>query len=149
MNAVPRESAVIYYPGYSQQTVQENLQWKTIASITQSNPCVLTTTYNHHYVAGMRVRFNIPGMFGMVQLNDVEVQVLSITNNTLTVNVDSSNFAPFAYPSPLPQAYTPPVVIPDASGAYLPPLPLPLPDQTSFEGTEYNNGAIYNPINGM
>jgi len=148
MNAVPRESAVLYYPGYSQETVQENLQWKTIESITQSNPCVVTTIYRHHYPAGSRVRFQIPGMFGMVQLNEVEVQILSITNNTLTVNVDSNNFSPFAYPSPLPEAYTPPVVIPDSSGAYLPPLPLPYGNQDSFEGVIYNNGAINNPING-
>lgn len=146
--ATPTESSVMYYPGYSQATIIENLVWKTIESITQAYPMVVTTTTDHHYVAGMRVRFNIPGMFGMVQLNGVEVQVLSITNNTLTVNVDSRNFTPFAYPSPLPQAYTPPVVIPDASGEYLPPLPLPYGNQISFEGAEYNNGLINNPING-
>jgi hypothetical protein len=149
MNAVPRESSVMYYPGYSQATIQENLQWKTIASITQSNPCVITTVFHHNYPAGCRVKFNIPGMFGMVQLNPFEVQVLSVTSNTLTVNLDSSNFAPFAYPSPLPQAYTPPVVIPDASGPYLPPLPLPYGNQDSFEGVIYNNGLINDPINGM
>lgn len=149
MNAVPRESAVIYYPGYSQQTIQENLQWKTIASISQTFPMLVTTNYPHHYVGGMRVRFQIPGMFGMQELNDVEVQVLAVTSNTLTVNLDSSNFALFAYPSTLPEAYTPPVVVPDASGKYLPPLPLSFGNQTSFEGTVYNNGALDDPINGM
>jgi hypothetical protein len=128
--------------------VQENLQWKTIQSISNSFPCVITTVFHHHYVAGMRVRFNIPGMFGMVQLNPLEVQVLTITNNTLTVNVDSSNFAPFAYPSPLPEAYTPPVVIPDASGQPLPLSFLPYGNQDDFEGIEYNNGLLNDPING-
>lgn len=146
--ATPTESSVMFYPGYSQQTITDNLVWKTIESITNAYPMVVTTTNDHHYVAGMRVRFNIPGMFGMIQLNEVEAQVLSITNNSLTVNVDSSNFTPFAYPSPLPEAFTPPVVIPDASGKYLPPLSLPEPNQTSFEGVIYNNGAIFNPING-
>lgn len=146
--ATPSQSSVQYYPGYSQATVKYNLVWKAIASITQDFPMVVTTTSDHHYVAGMRVRFNIPNMFGMVQLNGVESQVISITNNTLTVNVDSRNFTPFAYPSPLPEAYVEPVVIPDASGMFLPPLPLPEPNQTSFEGTSYNNGAIFNPING-
>lgn len=148
--ATPNQSSVMFYPGYSQVTITENLVWKTIDSISQNYPMVVTTTMDHHYSAGIRIRFNIPRMFGMVQLNDVEAQVISITNNTLTVNVDSSNFAPFAYPSPLPEAYTPPVVVPDASGAYLnPPPPLPLPDQTSFEGVIYNNGGIGNPINGI
>lgn len=147
--ATPSISSVQYYPGYSQATVKENLIWKTIDSVSQSFPAVITTTTNHGYTAGIRVRFNIPGIFGMVQLNDVESQVLSVTNNSLTVNVDSSNFTPFAYPSPLPEAYTPPVVVPDASGFYLAPLPLLYGNQTSFEGTEFNNGAINNPINGI
>tara|TARA_R110000868_G_scaffold368214_1_gene631165 strand:- start:70 stop:516 length:447 start_codon:yes stop_codon:yes gene_type:complete len=146
--ATPSQSSVMFYPGYSQAIVNENLVWKAILTITQAYPMVVTTTNDHHYVAGMRVRFNIPGMFGMVQLNGVEVQVLEVTNNTLTVNVDSSNFTPFVYPVTLPEAYTPPVVIPDASGKYLPPLALPDPNQTSFEGTVYNNGLLGNPING-
>jgi hypothetical protein len=149
MNAVPRESAVIYYPGYSQQTVAENLQWKTIASISQSFPMIVTTVFHHNYPAGIRVRFQIPQQFGMQELNGQEVQVLAVTSNALTVNLDSSNFSVFAYPSMLPEAYTPPVIIPDASGKYLPPLPLPFGNQTSFEGVLYNNGAIGNPINGM
>lgn len=147
--ATPSQSSVTYYPGYSQKTIVENLVWQVIQSVTNTNPMIVTTTQNHGYTAGIMVRFNIPGMFGMVQLNAVEAQVLSITNNTLTVNVDSSNFALFAYPSPLPQAYTPPVVIPDASGSYLPPPPLPYGDQTSFQGAVFNNGAINDPINGI
>lgn len=147
--AISTESSVIYYPGYSQVQVVENLVWKKIESITQDFPMVVTTTSDHKYTAGMRIRFNIPGMFGMVQLNEVESQVLSITNNTLTVNVDSRNFTAFSYPTPLPEAYTPPVVIPDASGAYLSPLPLPYGNQDSFEGVIYNNGTTGNPINGI
>lgn len=146
--ATPSQSSVTYYPGYSQATVKENLVWKAIESITNSFPMVVTTIQDHHYPAGVRIRFQIPRMFGMVQLNEVEAQVIAVTNNTLTVNVDSSNFTPFAYPSPLPEAYVEPVTIPDASGAYLPPLPLSDPNQNSFEGVIYNNGAINNPING-
>ncbi len=147
--ATPTQSSVQYYPGYSQATVKENLVWKVIDSITNAFPMVVTTHQDHKYRAGVRVRFQIPNQFGMVQLNDIESQVIAVTNNTLTVNVDSSNFTPFAYPSPIPESYVEPVVIPDASGAYLPPLPLPEPNQNSFEGVIYNNGAINNPINRM
>ncbi len=146
--ATPTESSVTYYPGYNQTTVSENLVWQPIESISNSNPMIVTTIQDHHYTAGMRVRFQIPQMFGMRQLNDIETQVISLTNKTLTFNVDSSNFGIFAYPSPLPEAYTPPVIVPDASGPYLPPLPLPYGDQNSFEGAEYNNGLINDPING-
>lgn len=142
-------TVVMYYPGYSQVQVQENLRCQTIASVTNANPCVVTTVNNHDYVAGMKVRFLIPPPFGMVQLNDVNVQVLSITAKTLTLDLNSINFYAFSYPSQLPISYTPPSVIPNSSGPYLPPVPLPYGNQDSFEGVVYNNGAILDPINGM
>lgn len=133
-------TAITYYPGYSQVVVTPNLTVKTILSITNAYPMVVTTDGDHGYVTGMDVTFLIPSQFGMVQLNGLNSQVLSVTDDTLTINVDSSSFNPFAYPSPLPIAYTPPSVIPNSSGKYLPPLPLPFGNQDSFEGTVYNAG---------
>lgn len=133
-------SSVIYYPGYSQVQVHDNLIIKTILSITNSNPMVVTTTEDHGYVAGMMITFLIPDQFRMVQLNNQNVQVISLTSDTLTINLDSTGFTPFAYPSPLPNAYTPPSVIPNSSGPYLPPQPLPYGNQDSFEGVIYNAG---------
>lgn len=132
--------SVIYYPGYSQVQVQDNLIVKTIASITQSNPATLTTTSDHNYVAGMNVSFLIPKAFGMQELNKFVVQVLTASTNTLILNVDTRQFSPFAYPSPLPTAYTPPSIIPNSSGPFLPPQPLPFGNQNSFEGVTYNAG---------
>jgi hypothetical protein len=134
-------TSVTYYPGYSQVQVKENLVVRTIDSITNANPAVVTTIVDHGYVAGMDVTFLIPNQFKMVQLNGVNAQVLSVTNNTLTINLDTTNFSVFSYPSPLPSAYTPPSVIPNASGPYLPPQPLPYGNQDSFEGTIYNAGV--------
>ena len=133
-------SSIIYYPGYSQEVVTPNLRTRTIASITQANPMVVTTDEDHIYVAGMIVRFLIPTAFGMVELNKLEGQVISLTNDTLTIDIDSTNFTPFTYPSPLPSAYTNPSVMPNSSGPYLPPLPLPYGNQDSFEGVIYNAG---------
>jgi len=133
-------TSVIYYPGYSQQQVSENLIVQEISSITQAYPAVLTTMNDHNYVAGMQVTFLIPPSFGMVQLNDQNIQVLSVTNNTLSLNVDTTSYTPFAAPSPLPNAYTPASVIPNSSGPYLNPLPLPYGNQDSFEGVIFNNG---------
>ena len=116
--ATPNQSAVTYYPGYSQTTVTENLVWKTISSITQASPMIVTTVNTHNYPAGVNVRFAIPSIFGMQQLNAIQTQVISVTSNTLTCNVNSSNFTPFAYPGSLPLAYTPPTVIPNSSGFY-------------------------------
>ena len=140
---------VTLYPGYSQTIVTPNLRTQTIASVTNANPCVVTTVNDHGYPAGVKVRFLIPTQFGMVNLNLVNVQVIAVTLNSLTLDLDSTKFNVFSYPSPLPNAYTNPSVIPDSSGPYLPPLPLPYGNQDSFEGVIYNNGTPSNPINGM
>jgi len=132
--------SITYYPGYSQVTVAQNLVHREILSITQAFPMVLTTVVDHSYSAGMIITFLIPIGFGMTQLNNVLAQVLSVTTDTLTVNLDSSNFTPFAYPSPLPSAYTPASVIPVSSGPQLPPTPLPYGNQDGFEGVIFNAG---------
>lgn len=133
-------TTVMYYPGYSQLQVHENLIVRTILSITKANPMVVTTLQDHEYVAGMNVNFLIPIQFGMQELNLKTLQVISLTSNTLTLNLDSTSFSVFSYPSPLPSAYTPPSVIPFSSGPYLTPLPLPYGNQDSFEGTIFNDG---------
>lgn len=140
---------VQYYPGYSQVQINENLIIQTIDSITQAFPAVLTTINDHGYVAGMMVTFLIPAQFGMVELNGQNVQVLELTNNTLTLNVDTRNYTAFASPNPLPNAFTPPSVIPNSSGPYLPLLPLSYGNQDSFDGVIFNNGMPSNPINGL
>lgn len=133
--------SIMYYPGYSQVIITPNLRTKVIDSITNAFPMVITTHEDHGYVAGMEVRFLIPSQFGMQELNKVNAaQVISITSNTLTIKLDSTNFATFQYPGTLPTSYTPPSVIPNNSGPYLPPLPLPYGNQTSFEGVVYNAG---------
>jgi len=133
--------SIQYYPGYSQEIIERNLTVQQIASISQANPCVVTTSDPNHYIPGMKVTFQIPQPFGMQQLNRLNAQVTNVSGTAITLNVDSSNFAPFAYPSPLPSAYTPPSMIPYSSGPYLPPLPLPFGNQDSFEGVQYNGGS--------
>lgn len=133
-------TSIQYYPGYSQVQVNQNLKVRTIASITNSNPMIVTTTVDHDYPVGIIVSFLIPDRFGMKILNDIKAQVIAVTADTLTVAVDSLNFDAFAYPT-LGTAYTPPSVIPTSSGPPLPPnIPLPYGNQDSFEGVIYNDG---------
>lgn len=131
-------SSIQYYPGYSQVQVHQNLLVRTIESITNSNPMVVTTTVDHDYPAGVIVTFLIPDNYGMKILNAITAQVIAVTADTLTVAVNSLDFGVFAYPS---GATTPPSVIPTASGPPLPPnVPLPYGNQDSFEGVIYNDG---------
>lgn len=121
--------------------VSDNLRTQTIQSVTNANPLVLTTVSDHGYRAGLMVTFLVPPMFGMSQINSQVAQVLSVTNNTLTINLNSTDFTPFAYPSPLPGAYTNPSVVPYSSGPVLTQEPLPYGNETTFEGVIYNDGV--------
>jgi hypothetical protein len=132
-------SSVIYYPGYSQTQVADNLIYQVISAITNANPMVLTTVNNHNYQPGTNVSFLIPQIFGMKQLNGRSGNILSVTSNTMTIGINSISFSPFAYPSPLPSAYTPPTVYLNAEGPQVPPF-LPYGNESSFEGTTYNAG---------
>lgn len=77
-----------------------------ITSITQATNAVVTTSFDH----GIRIpapgvgvyaflTFTITSPYGMVQLNDKLVKVLSVTANTLTLDLDTTGFTAFAYPT--------------------------------------------------
>jgi hypothetical protein len=138
MTVSPGQS-ITYYPGYVQQSVNQTPLLQQIASITQANPCVITTSNSHGYNLGAKLSFRIPFIFGMSQLNSLTAQILSVTSNTITIAIDSTQFTPFAYPSPLPNAYSLPYTVP-IGGAGPIPAPIPDPNQDSFAGVVYNNG---------
>lgn len=79
-----------------------------ISSITQANPCVVTTSTEHNLTTGQIVRMHVPINFGMCELNNgsFSVTVLSDTTFSLqitqvppSINVDSTHFPPFTIPS--------------------------------------------------
>ena len=131
---------VTYYPGYSQVQVTWTPPVCTIASITNANPMVITTTTSNGYIPGQQIRFLIPPGFGMQVLNQILANVISATTFTITTDIDSSNFSTFSYPSPLPTSYTNPSVIPNSSGQ---PIPKPLPgsNQNQF-GDAFRNEFV-------
>lgn len=61
----------------------------SISGATRSNPCVLTA--NNSITPGETIY--ISGIVGMTQLNNHRYKVLSRTNTTLTIDVDSSAFS--------------------------------------------------------
>lgn len=130
-------SSVVYYPGYSQVSVSWTPQVRTIQSISNQTNMVVTTTVAHGYQPGQQVRFLIPPEFGMNILNEILAYIMAVTSITFTTNIDSTNFSIFSYPSPLPQAYSNPSVIPNSSGQPIMP-PLPGANQNQF-GDAFRN----------
>lgn len=90
-------------------------QRNVIASITQASSAVVEFLTTHNYSVGDVLRFNVPSVWGMVEINGLQgkITAVSTANNTVTVNVDSSAFTAFAWPAatsaPLTHASTVPV----------------------------------------
>lgn len=73
---------------------------RIIINITAANPAVITTSTNHGYAAGERIRIRVPSGWGMTEANDVLVTIASVTATTITTDLDtSSGFTTFAYPT--------------------------------------------------
>lgn len=86
----------IYYP-----------RSRYISSITQATQAVVKLTVTHGYKVGQVVSFIVPQVansattYGMTEINGLQGTILAIdtTNNTITVDIDSSGFTAFALPT--------------------------------------------------
>lgn len=86
-----------------------------IINITNAASAVVTLSVTHGYTVGQQVRFNVPAIFGMVEMNGLigTITAVNTTLNTITVNIDSSAFTAFDIPAsadvPLTWAQTVPL----------------------------------------
>lgn len=100
--------------------------WMPVAltpiAITQAANAVVTTSFDHRYLAGQFVSLSVPAGWGMVQADQKVALIKSVTANTLTIDLDTSGFTAFAFP---------------ASGA-----PLPVPSVTNYASS---GSQVLNP----
>ena len=76
---------------------------RLIASITQSCPAIVTTTFAHQYFTGTIVRLDIPIADGMQQADQFVGPILVTSDTTFAIALDTTNFDAFAIPgSPAP-----------------------------------------------
>ena len=87
-----------------------------INAITNAVNAKATFTADHDFTAGQIVSFRVSTDFGMRQLNNRRAKVLSTTSDTITVNIDSSEWDAFTYANLDAAGTTPPICIPSASG---------------------------------
>lgn len=143
------QNASLYYP-----------QVRAIAAITLANPMVVTTLVQQKYDIGDKVRFQIPTVFGMQQLNStsnglpVEFTVRAVNNavgtQTVTLEADSTAFTAFAWPSSANYPISLPVMIPQGEGNTnnlqgIMPFPLPYANQNVLSFATQNtaqNGIL-------
>lgn len=78
-------------------------QYLYITEITQATSAVVRTSVDPtaYYVVGMKIHFSVPYSFGMTQINGLTgtITAVSAANYTLTVDIDTTAFTAFAFPT--------------------------------------------------
>ena len=85
---------------------------RIISSLSNANPAVVVTTFDHDYITGMVVRLIIPKGFGMVQANELSGEITVTADDTFTIDIDTLGFDTFAAPASLPLSAQSAQVIP-------------------------------------
>lgn len=73
-----------------------------ITAITKASQAVVTVSVTHSYKVGQAVRLIVPAIYDMTEMNGLLGNVVAITqnatNNSITLDIDSSAFTTFAFP---------------------------------------------------
>jgi len=90
---------------------------RLITKITPGQTTVVTLSVTHGYKVGQVVRIIVPAVFGMTQISNLQATILAIntnvlSGNTITLDIDSSSFTPFAFPASSANALTFAQIIP-------------------------------------
>lgn len=93
-------------------------RWRYITAITKAAQAVVTFSVAHNFTAGEIISFRVPSQFGMIQMNNLALRVLSVTASTVTLDYDSSGNTTFAFPTSAIAAagVSPAVAVPSSSG---------------------------------
>lgn len=68
---------------------------RIVTAISQTNPAVVTTSFNHQYLDGLILRLDIPLANGMQQISGTTYQITVTGLDTFSVPVDARSFQAF------------------------------------------------------
>ena len=97
-------------------------RWRYIANITKATQAVVYFTEKNDFTPGEIVSFRVSSDFGMDEINNKPARVLSVTNSStvssITIDLDTSGFTTFAFPTSAATAagVSPAVCVPSSSG---------------------------------
>lgn len=76
-----------------------------ITAISAANPCVVQLSVLHDFNVGEKVRIVVPAVFGMPEINGLLATITAVSKtigtgtNSITLDIDSSAFTAFAFPT--------------------------------------------------
>lgn len=83
---------------YADENAHLQPTMRLVTVITKDSPASVTTSFDHGYSSGLKVRFYIPSYYGMTQL-DEQIGSITVTgSDTFTVDIDTRKFDTFAAP---------------------------------------------------
>lgn len=91
--------------GFVQKFIPNKMypRWRFIDSISQATQAVVTFTANNDFTPGEIVSFRVSSDFGMDEINNKHVRVLSVTNSStassITLDLDTTGYTAFAFPT--------------------------------------------------
>lgn len=97
-------------------------RWAYVAMITKATQAVVYFTGKNDYTPGEILSFRVPVEFGMLEMNDVQARVLSVTNSSsvssVTLDWDTSGYTTYAFPTSATAAagVSPAIAVPSSSG---------------------------------
>lgn len=86
---------------------------RNISKITKAASAVVTFCARHNYTVGQEVTFRVPAAFGMTEIDGKvgKITAIDTTNNTITVDIDSTSFTTFAWPLTAYGPFSPAMVV--------------------------------------
>lgn len=97
----PSSSAAPWYP-----------KNRTVCNISKAANAVITTTVSNNFTVGQKVRFRVPAVMGMIEMDGLTGTVLTTAAGSFTVNIDSTSFTTFVWPAVGLVPFTPAEVVP-------------------------------------
>jgi hypothetical protein len=70
-----------------------------ITNISQAAQAVVSTSFDHGYSVDEAVTISVPTGWGMTEINGLRGEIVAVTANTFTVNINTSGFTAFSFPT--------------------------------------------------
>ena len=71
---------------------------RLVASITNSDPALVTTTFAHQYNTGLIVRLELPLAVGMQQADGMQGVITVVSATEFYISINTTTFDPFLIP---------------------------------------------------
>lgn len=89
-----------------------------ISNISNEQYGVITFTEDHDFLVNEIIGLRVSKPYGMVEINNKQVKIIDTTADTVTIDLDTTNYSPFTIPGDT-YGTTPPCAVPSSSGVDL------------------------------